>query len=64
MFGGLGSAVLGRGGGESARAKGGAWKTVVEDGELVVGGSTVGRILDQGDILQGNGVSGNPQPSR
>ena len=29
------------GGGESARAKGGAWESVVEDGELVVGGSTV-----------------------
>ena len=36
-MGGLGSAVLGRGGGESARAKGGAWESVVEDGELVVG---------------------------
>ena len=33
--------MLGRGGGESARAKGGAWESVVEDGELVVGGSTV-----------------------
>ena len=41
MFGGLGSAVLERGSGESARAKGGAWETVVEDGKLVVGGSTV-----------------------
>ena len=29
------------GGGEPARAKGGAWERVVEDGELVVGGSTV-----------------------
>ena len=38
---GLGTAVLARGGGESARAKGGAWESVVEDGELVVGGSTV-----------------------
>ena len=26
---------------ESARAKEGAWESVVEDGELVVGGSTV-----------------------
>ena len=33
--------MLGRGGGESAKAKGGAWESVVEDGELVVGGSTV-----------------------
>ena len=32
--------VLDRGVGESASAKGGAWeKSVVEDGELVVGGS-------------------------
>ena len=41
-FGGLGTAVLAMGGGECARAKGGAWERVVEDGELVVGGSTVG----------------------
>ena len=33
--------MLAMGGGESARAKGGAWERVVEDGELVVGGSTV-----------------------
>ena len=35
--GGLGSVVLDRGGGESARAKGGGWESVVEDGEVVVG---------------------------
>ena len=29
-------AVLAMGGGESARAKGGAWERVVEDGEVVV----------------------------
>ena len=29
------------GGGESARAKGGAWERVVEDGEVVVSKSTV-----------------------
>ena len=40
-LGGLGTAVLAMGGGESARAKVGAWERVVEDGELVVGGSTV-----------------------
>ena len=39
--GGLGSVVLDRGGGESARAKGGGWESVVEDGEVVVGWPTV-----------------------
>ena len=29
--------MLARGGGESARAKGGGWEKVVEDGEVVVG---------------------------
>ena len=33
---GLGTAVLAMGGGESARAKGGTWERVVEDGEVVV----------------------------
>ena len=37
LFGGLGTAVLAMGGGASARAKGGAWERVVEDGEVVVG---------------------------
>ena len=39
--GGLGSVVLDRGGGESARAKGGGWESVVDDGEVVVGWPTV-----------------------
>ena len=29
--------MLARGGGESARAKGGGWERVVKDGEVVVG---------------------------
>ena len=33
----LGSAVLGRGGGESDRVEGGAWESVGEDGEVVLG---------------------------
>ena len=41
LLGGLGTAVLGRGGGESARANGGGWERVVEDGEVVVGCSAV-----------------------
>ena len=40
--------MLGRGDGESARAEGGAWESVVEDGELVVhrwvNGVCVGRV--------------------
>ena len=34
LLGVLGTAVLAMGGGESAKAKGGAWERVVEDGEV------------------------------
>ena len=40
-FEGLVTAVLARGGGESARAKGGGWERVAEDGEVVVGWPTM-----------------------
>ena len=36
-----GTAVLVMGGGESARARGGAWERVVANGEVVVSESTV-----------------------